>query len=211
MKHLIKLVLIILLAFFAKTISAQDVLPEFKLKLISPGKVTISWHNPFRNCVQLSVQRSNDNKKFKTIISAKNPSLYENSFTDTKSPKNKNSFYRIQYIIKGGKYNLSNTHNIFEKTEVKVNNENTNGFVLSPFVFTNKTGYIQIQLTNVSKFTYRLIFHDEKGTEIFQMKKIVSDNLILDKTNFPHIGWFYFELYKDEILFEKNKVFLKGN
>jgi hypothetical protein len=211
MKHPIKLVLIILLAFFEKTISAQDVLPEFKLKLITPGKVTISWHNPFHNCVQLSVQRSEDNIKFKTIISAKNPGLYENSFIDSKAPTSKISYYRIQYTMKGGKYSFSKTQNTFEKTSTKENKEITTGWTASPNVFTNKSGYIQIQLNNPSAYIYRLLFQDEMGNEIFQMKKIASDNLILDKTNFPRAGWYYFELYKDEILLEKNKVFLKGN
>ena len=107
MKHRISQFLFFSIVFFTKMASAQDVLPEFKLKTIAPGKVTISWHNPFHNCVQLSLQRSEDNKKFKTIISARNPSLYENSFTDTKSIKNKICYYRIQYTLKGGKYNFS--------------------------------------------------------------------------------------------------------
>jgi hypothetical protein len=210
MKHCITQVLFFLIVFFAKTASAQDVLPEYKLKIIAPGKVTISWHNPFRNCVQLSVQRSEDNKKFKTIISAKNPSLYENSFTDTKSLKNKICYYRIQYTLKGGKFSFSKTHNTFEKPEAKETKGNPANWSASPFVYTNKSGYIQIQLNSPATFVYRLVFQDENGNEIFQMKKIESDNLILDKTNFPHAGWYKFELYKDEKLFEKNKVYLNS-
>ena len=210
MKHRISQFLFFSIVFFTKMASAQDVLPEFKLKTIAPGKVTISWHNPFHNCVQLSVQRSEDNKKFKTIISARNPSLYENSFTDTKSIKNKICYYRIQYTLKGGKYNFSKTHNSFEKPEVKAANGNPANWSASPFVYTNKSGYIQIQLNSPSSFVYRLVFLDDTGKEIFQMKKIGSDNLILDKTNFPHAGWYSFELYKDEKLFEKNKVYLNN-
>lgn len=208
MKHRILLFLFLSFAFVAKTSSAQDVLPAFKLKLIAPGKVTISWHNPFHNCIQLSVQRSEDNKKFKTIISAKNPSLYENSFTDTKSPKYKNVYYRIQYTMKGGKFSFSNTYSTLEKTAYK---ENPSNWTASPFVFTNKNGYIQILLNKPAEYQYRLVFQEENGSQIFEMKKIASDNLILDKANFPHAGWYQFELYKDEKLLEKNKVFLKGN
>lgn len=211
MKYRITLVLFLLIALFVKTALAQDVLPAFKLKLIASGKVAISWHNPYHNCIQLSVQRSEDNKKFKTIISAKNPSLYENSFTDTKSPKNKNIFYRIQYTMKGGKFNFSNIYSTIEKMGIKETKENTTTWTASPFVFTNKTGYVQILLNNPTEYLYRLVFQDENGNQIFQMKKIASDNLILDKTNFPHAGCFYFELYKDEKLLEKNKVYLKGN
>jgi len=73
------------------TLRAQTVLPEFNLKQIDKEKCLISWHNPFKNCTELFIQRSSDNKKFKTLKAAKKPSLFENSFTDTKSPKSKNS------------------------------------------------------------------------------------------------------------------------
>ncbi|MCX6206101.1 MAG: hypothetical protein NTZ19_07605 [Bacteroidetes bacterium] len=208
MKQSIRLFLFLFFSLFLRNAIGQDVLPEFKLKLIAPGKATISWHNPFHNCIQLSVQRSEDNKKFKTIISAKNPSLYENSFTDTKSPKNKICYYRIQYTMKGGTYSFSKTHNTFEKVASK---DNPSNWTASPNVFTNKSGYIQIQLNNTAAYVYRLVFLDENGSELFQMKKIASDNLIIDKANFPHAGWFNFELYKDEILLEKNKVLLKAS
>lgn len=208
MKHSLRLFLFLFFSLFQRSAMGQDVLPEFKLKIIAPGKVMINWHNPFHNCIQLSVQRSEDNKKFKTIISAKNPSLYENSFTDTKSPKNKICYYRIQYTMKGGIYSFSKTYNTFEKV---VSNENPINWTASPHIFTNKSGYIQIQLNNTSAYVYRLVFLGENGSELFQMKKIDSDNLILDKANFPHAGWYNFELYRDEMLLEKNKVLLKAS
>jgi hypothetical protein len=213
MKHRIVIFLLFTNLVLGKTIHAQDVLPEFKLKQISPDKVLISWHNTHQNCVKLNVQRSTDNKKFKTIVSAKKPSLYENSYTDTKSEKNKNNYYRIQYILKNGYTYFSNTHSTLEKelAKITVSSKPNSNWKASPFVFTNINGYIQIFVNNPSEYVYKLKFQDEKGNDLFQIKKIESDNLILDKTNFMHGGWFQFELYKDDVLLEKNKVFLKAN
>ncbi|MEI8075069.1 MAG: hypothetical protein WCH78_09990 [Bacteroidota bacterium] len=210
MKHRIGLFFFL---FFTKFCLAQDELPEFKIKQIVPGKVTISWHNPFHNCRQLFVQRSADNKKFKTIISAKNPGLFENSFTDTKLPLNKTVYYRIQYTLKGGNTYFSKSHPLPDKTLIENNASvpSSPNWKASHFVFTNKNGNIQILLNNPSEHNYRLVFQDEKRVELFQMKNILSDNLVLDNANFTHKGWFYFELYQDEILIDKNKVFLKGD
>jgi hypothetical protein len=213
MKHPIVIFLFSWSLLLGKFSIAQEVLPEFKLKLISPGKVLISWYNTHQNCVKLNVQRSSDNKKFETIVSAKKPGLYENSYTDTKLTKDKNAYYRIQYTIKGGLIYFSNTHSIQEKkinknTASTINNSN---WKASPFVFTNINGYIQILINNPSEYVYSVKFKDEKGNDLFQIKKIETADLILDKTNFIHSGWFQFELYKDDVLLEKNKVFLKGN
>lgn len=213
MKHRIVTLFIFSSFLIGKISIAQEILPEFKLKLISSGKVYISWHNPYQNCSKLVVQRSSDNKNFKTIISAKKPTLYENSFTDTQSPKNKNTFYRIQYTLKNGNNYFSKTHSTLEKEHPinTVPNKISADWKASPFVFTNSNGYVQISLSNPSENVYKLLFQDENGNELFQIKKIDEDNLILDKTNFIHGGWFQFELYKNNILLEKNKVYLKGN
>jgi hypothetical protein len=213
MKRSIVILFIFSSLLFGKVSIAQDVLPEFKLKQISPGKIFISWHNPHQNCIKLSVQRSGEHESFKTIISVKKPSLFENSFTDTKSPKNKNTFYRIQYTLKNGKNYFSKTHNTIEKERINstVSNKIVSNWKASPFVFTNNNGYVQIQVTNPLEYVYKVLFQDENGNELFQIKKVDTDNLILDKTNFIHGGWFQFELYKDDVLLEKNKVYLNRN
>jgi hypothetical protein len=210
MKHCVRLILFL---FFlnANSLLAQSVLPEFELKQIDKEKCLISWHNPFRNCTELFVQRSSDNKKFKTLKAAKNPSLYENSYTDLKSPKSKKYYYRIQYVLKGGKTYFTKSYSIAEKEALPKTTKTNTNWKASNFVFTNKNGFIQILLNNPTEHNYRLVFFDEKGNELFQMKQIESDNLILDNTNFLHGGWFNFELYMDNKLMDSNKVFLKTN
>jgi hypothetical protein len=51
-------------------------------------------------------------------------------------------------------------------------------------------------------------FFEENGNPIFEIQHIREPQLILDKSNFLHAGWFFFELYEDEKLKEKSKFFL---
>ncbi|MBY0479762.1 MAG: hypothetical protein K2Q21_00295 [Chitinophagaceae bacterium] len=192
--------------------SAQGKLPEFSLKEIEPGKVVINWINPFKNCVQLSVQRSENNKSFSTIISARNPNLYQNGFTDTKSPKNKIVYYRIFYSLKGGKFFFSETHQTKELQKSNVKNNNlisSPDYIASKYVNSNNRGFIQIRLTETNKHLYKIIFYETNGTELFQIPRIDDPELTLDKTNFMHSGWFLFKLYEDDKVLEANKIFLK--
>jgi len=81
----------------------------------------------------------------------------------------------------------------------------------SIYVFINNNGYVTLSLPLVKSHIYRLIFRDESGTEIFQIKRIKEDQLILDKTNFLHAGRFYFELYEDDKLKEKSSLYVESD
>lgn len=81
----------------------------------------------------------------------------------------------------------------------------------SPYVFTNTNGYVTILLPNVKQHRYKVIFFEADGTEIFRIKSVHEQELILDKTDFMHAGWFHFELYEDDKLKEKNKFQLTRN
>lgn len=78
----------------------------------------------------------------------------------------------------------------------------------SAFVFTNAKGYVTIRLPESRQHRYSIVFLEEDGTELFRIKSLKEPELILDKTDFIHAGWFYFELYEDEKLKEKNKFML---
>ena len=78
----------------------------------------------------------------------------------------------------------------------------------SQYVFTNTKGYVTIMLPSVKQHRYRIIFYDEDASELFQIRSIKEMELVLDKTNFFHAGWFSFELFEDDKLKEKNKFFL---
>ncbi len=81
----------------------------------------------------------------------------------------------------------------------------------SPYVFTNSKGYVTILLPEVKQHKYQLIFYEEDGTEVFRIKSIKEPELILDKTDFVHAGWFFFELFEDDKLKEKSKLLLQRN
>ncbi len=99
--------LIILFQFGCLAVNAQDTLPNFKAEEIN-GKVVISWHNPYENLVQVTVQRSFDSlKRFSSIYTAPSPELPVNGFTDTRVTAGIRVFYRMFYMMEGGAYFFS--------------------------------------------------------------------------------------------------------
>ena len=47
---------------------------------------------------------------------------------------------------------------------------------------------------------YRLRFLDENHKLLFVIQHVPQSQLLLDKTDFMHSGWFYFELFEDNKL-----------
>ncbi len=78
----------------------------------------------------------------------------------------------------------------------------------SQFIFTNRDGYVMVRLPAVHTRNYRIVFLDDRGNELFEIKKVREPELVLDKVNFIRAGWFHFELYEDERLKERNKFYL---
>lgn len=78
----------------------------------------------------------------------------------------------------------------------------------SPYVFTNHESEISINIPQVKFHHYRLEVLDENGFVFFEIKQLREGNLILDKSNFLHEGWFSFNLYEDEKLKEHNKFYV---
>src|SRR5439155_26260704 len=81
-------------------------------------------------------------------------------------------------------------------------------FVPSFYVYTNREGYVFVNLPDAERKKYHIKFYEEDGSFLFELKNIKNTGLTLDKTNFYHAGWFNFELYDDEKLVEKNKFYL---
>lgn len=76
-------------------------------------------------------------------------------------------------------------------------------------VFINAKGYVALHLPLVKTHHYRISFFDADNKHLFDIKQIKETDLVLDKTNFIHAGWFSFELYEDDVLKEKNRLFLQ--
>ena len=82
-------------------------------------------------------------------------------------------------------------------------------FTPSLYVFTNRDGYVSINLPeDIKSKKYTIKFFEEAGSFLFELKEIKERNFKLDKTNFYHAGWFRFELYESGKLIEKHKFYL---
>jgi hypothetical protein len=78
----------------------------------------------------------------------------------------------------------------------------------STYIFSNERGFIRVIIPNIKQHKYRVIFFEDTMEELFQIKQVKEADLVLDKSNFYKSGWYYFELYEDEKLIEKNKFFV---
>lgn len=85
---------------------------------------------------------------------------------------------------------------------------NNINWIPSTRIFTNSNGYVQIYLSDALQKNYRIRFFDENHKQLFTIQRVPQPQLLLDKTDFMHSGWFYFELYEDNKIKERNKLYL---
>lgn len=78
----------------------------------------------------------------------------------------------------------------------------------SRYVYTEKFGNVMISLPEAGHKKYSISFFEENRSPLFEIKEVKSPSLVLDKTNFVHSGWFWFELYENGNLKEKHKFFI---
>lgn len=219
----------IALIFISTALFAQDTLPKFTVNNAGNNHVIIGWVNTYGLVKQISIQRSFDSlKNYTTILSVADPNARDNGFADTKAP-NDHMFYRLFVVLDQGQYFFTTPKKPFtdtsriarvtslEKnnvTEIPINNNLSKGipknpgFVPSFYVYTNKDGYVFINLPDADKKKYHIKFYEDDDSFLFEIKSIKEPALTLDKTNFLHAGWFKFELYNDDKLVEKNKFYL---
>lgn len=223
MKRLFSL-FFMLSCFMANTVCAQDTLPRFSATNAGANRVIVGWVNAFGAMRQISIQRSHDSlNAYKTILSVADPNAVQNGFADTKAP-NDHMYYRLFYVLGNGTYhftaakqpqidtsqNASIEDAFSDNTRLKRDStllKNT-GFVPSFYVYANNAGDVFINLPDADKKSYMLKFFDEANTFLFDIKGIKETGLTLDKTNFYHAGWFWFELYRDEKLVERHKFYV---
>ncbi|HVG13191.1 MAG TPA: hypothetical protein VM843_09315 [Flavisolibacter sp.] len=221
MKRPLKVIIFCLLLAGATQGFAQDTLPKFSLRNVGNNRVIIGWINQFPTIRQISIQRSFDSlTNFKTILTVADPKAVQNGFADTKAP-NDHMFYRLFYAMEGGSFYFTETKKpILDTASTGSEGGDRNlgtkpatdpalaSFMPSFYVFTNKTGYLQLNLPNADQKKYMLKFFEEDDSFLFELKDLKEGVLTLDKANFHHAGWFKFELYDGEKVVEKHKFYI---
>lgn len=209
---------------------AQDTLPKFTLKNVGNNRIVVGWTNNFTVVKQISIQRSFDSLTgYKSILTVADPSSPQNGYVDTKAT-NDHMFYRLYILLDRGVFLFSEAKKPVIDTTQRVvlptgqlpgvdttsvtNGSNPKirptGFVPSLYVFTHRDGYVKISLPNNEKpKKYSIKFFDSDDNLVFELKEIKERQFKLDKTNFYHAGWFRFELYEDDKLFERHKFYIE--
>jgi len=196
----------------------QDTLPKFSVRNVGKNRVIIGWLSNYERVAQISIQRGFDSLGiYKTVLSVADPKAVQNGFADTKAP-NDHMYYRLFVGFEGGSYfftaakkpTIDTSLGIAEKLlpQIRRNEPQIAGWVPSHFVYTNKEGYVFINLPDAGQKKYRIKIFEGDGNLLFELKNIKETALTLDKANFYHAGWFNFELYSDEKLIEQNKFYL---
>ncbi len=223
---------LIFLFIFSEQATAQDTLPKFSVKNFGNNRIVVGWVNPYEHLTQISVQRSFDSlKNFKTIMSAADPGAVQNGFADTKA-SNDHMFYRLFYVLEGGHFFFSEAKkplldtgakttmrpagvpvdSAVKETKKEVVPVKKVDFVPSFYVYTNRDGYVFINLPDAEDKKYHIKFFESADNSfLFEIKNVKDKALTLDKANFYHAGWYIFELYNDEKLIERHKFYLSKN
>lgn len=224
----LKIQIVLILLVISSVIKAQDTLPHFSVKNVGNNRIIVGWVNTYGLVKQISIQSSHDSlKNYKTIMSVTDPNARENGFADTKAT-NDHMYYRLFVVLDKGQFYFTeaklavmDTARIARNTNIQrvkdsliraniqpLETAKRNDFIPSFYVTTNRDGYISINLPDADKKKYHLKFYDDQNNLIFEIRNIKETSLTLDKTNFLSSGWFRFELYNDDKLIEKNKVYL---
>jgi hypothetical protein len=96
-----------------------------------------------------------------------------------------------------------------DSTTLNGHNRPANSFVPSLYVYTHRDGYVRVNLPDEEKpKKYSLKFFEEDNSPLFELKDIREKSFRIDKANFYHGGWFFFELYQDEKLLERHRFYL---
>lgn len=211
-----RIIFFLVLFSWSGTLFAQDTLPKFNVVNPGNGTIIISWSNNYDIVRQISVQTSHDSlKNYRTIMSMADPNTKQNGYADANA-LNDHMFYRLFVLLGDGRYFFTEARQpVLDTTGLSVVPEPlkpVNGkfidFIPSFYVYTNREGYVYVNLPDADRRNYHIKFYEEDDSFLFELKNIKETGLTLDKTNFVHSGWFKFELYNDERLVERHRFYL---
>ena len=210
---------------FSQPSFGQDTLPHINVVNYG-GRIVISWVSNYTAAVNdINIQRSFDSlKNYTTIGSVLNPQNRDNGYADVKPPYNK-MYYRVFISFAGGKYLFSEIKRPVKDTTKAVTISSPSpknidsivavqetpkpkGWISSRTIYTGRDNNIIINLPEVMTKKYSLKIYDETMNPVFIISKITDPYLTLERGNFIHSGWFYFELLDNGVIVEKNKFFV---
>lgn len=80
--------------------------------------------------------------------------------------------------------------------------------IISKYVRSGKNGNLTI-VVPFSRSIYKIRFFDRQEQFLFEIGHIRDSLLIVEKVNFRHAGLFQYELFKDDLLIERNTFIIK--
>ncbi len=227
MKVNIIAILILFQIAISQQLKAQQYLPYFSVIHLSKNQNKISWNNPHKNCIQLSVQRSTDSlNNFRTILSAQSPQLEENGFIDKNAPEDVQLYYRIFYTLKGGAYFFSKTvspidkkdNTALKKMPSKPSNkknkahkksEESSKILKSSFLRMDKKGNLLLLIPKADQFNYSITFYSTEKNKLLSIDPIPEKELLIEKGNFLKEGWFEYELKEAGKIVERKRFYIQ--
>ena len=75
-------------------------------------------------------------------------------------------------------------------------------------IYISRYNNVVINLANADYRKYTVRFFEEGDKFLFELNRIRENFLIIEKVNFLHAGWFYFELFENGKMIEKNKFYI---
>ena len=75
-------------------------------------------------------------------------------------------------------------------------------------IYTGRDNNVIINLPDAAIKKYQVKFFDESEVPLFEVNKLPENYLIIEKVNFIRSGLYYFELYENGRIIEKNKFFV---
>lgn len=75
-------------------------------------------------------------------------------------------------------------------------------------IYTDKDNNIVMKLPYIKARKFTVKFFTEDYKPLFTLNNVTDDYFIIEKVNFKQSGWYVFEIYNNDLLFEENKFYI---
>lgn len=75
-------------------------------------------------------------------------------------------------------------------------------------IFTNKDNNVVVKLANAKTNKYSITFFTEDYRSLFTINNVTDDYFTIEKVNFSSAGWYSFEIFRNDQLYEENKIYI---